>query len=153
MLSRQLRSLSLRRWAQRPSRSPLVLHRYLATPSPNDPFANGTNAYYAEEMYRHWRQDPNSVHASWNVYFSGLDKGLPSSIAFSPPPSLLPAPADGAPALHSNGGAELDVHLKVRCTFSFIIHLLTCVATDPTTCSSISSSWTPCRRTRPFRHS
>lgn len=157
MLSRQLRSLSLGRWAQQASRSPLVLRRHLATPatppSPNDPFANGTNAYYAEEMYRHWRQDPNSVHASWNVYFSGLDKGLPSSKAFSPPPSLLPAPADGAPALHSNGGAELDVHLKVGCTLSFVIHLLTCITTDATACSSISSSRTPCRRTRPFRHS
>jgi 2-oxoglutarate dehydrogenase E1 component len=117
MLSRQLRSLPLRQWAQQGSRSPLALRRHLATPaappSPNDPFANGTNAYYAEEMYRHWRQDPNSVHVSWNVYFSGLDKGLPSSRAFSPPPNLLPPPADGAPALHANGGAELDIHLKV----------------------------------------
>jgi hypothetical protein len=75
-------------------------------------------------MYRHWRQDPNSVHTSWNVYFSGLDKGLPSSKAFSPPPNLLPAPADGAPALHSNGGAELDDHLKVSCTFILVFHKL-----------------------------
>ena len=151
MLSRQLRSLALGRWAQHASRSPLVLYRHLATPatplSPNDPFANGTNAYYAEEMYRHWRQDPNSVHASWNVYFSGLDKGLPSSKAFSPPPSLLPAPADGAPALHSNGGAELDDHLKVSGMLRFVIHLLTYITTGATTCSSISSSRTPCRRT------
>lgn len=92
--------------------------RNLATPanppSPNDPFANGTNAYYAEEMYRHWKQDPESVHASWNVYFSGLEKGLPSAQAFTPPPSVLPPPADGAPALHTGGGAELDDHLKVR---------------------------------------
>src|ERR1700722_2458829 len=86
----------------------------VATPSPNDPFANGTNAYYAEEMYRHWRQDPKSVHASWNAYFSGLDKGLPSDRAFKPLPRHLPTATDGAPALHASGGAELDDHLKVR---------------------------------------
>ncbi|KAG6812719.1 hypothetical protein H0H92_001080 [Tricholoma furcatifolium] len=84
-------------------------------PSPNDAFANGTNAYYADQMYRHWRQDPKSVHPSWDAYFSGLDSGLPSSQAFSPPPAaFLPHPADGAPALHANGGAELDVHLKTQ---------------------------------------
>jgi hypothetical protein len=64
------------------SRLPLVpmqgsrlLYRDLATAavssSPNDPFANGTNTYYAEEMCRHWRQDLSLVHASWNAYFSG----------------------------------------------------------------------------------
>ncbi|KDQ62236.1 hypothetical protein JAAARDRAFT_30121 [Jaapia argillacea MUCL 33604] len=85
-----------------------------AAPSPNDPFANGTNAYYVEEMYRHWRQDPKSVHTSWDVYFSGMDKGLTSAQAFQPPPSFLPTPTGGAPALHANGGAELDDHLKVQ---------------------------------------
>ncbi|KAI0920049.1 2-oxoglutarate dehydrogenase E1 component [Taiwanofungus camphoratus] len=92
--------------------------RSLATPasppSPNDPFANGTNAYYVEEMYRHWRQDPKSVHVSWDAYFSGMDKGLPSAKAFQPPPNLVPTPADGAPALFAAGGAELDDHLKVQ---------------------------------------
>lgn len=83
-------------------------------PSTNDPFANGTNAYYADEMYRLWKQDPKSVHSSWNVYFTGLDKGLTSAQSFQPPPRTLPHPADGAPALHVVGhGAELDDHLKV----------------------------------------
>jgi len=114
MLSRQV----LRRLpsATRATRPLLVPQRNLATaqsPSPNDPFANGTNAYYAEQMYRRWRQDPKSVHASWDVYFSGMDKGLPSSQAFHPPPKYLPNPSDGAPALHVGAGAELDDHLKV----------------------------------------
>jgi 2-oxoglutarate dehydrogenase E1 component len=65
-------------------------------------------------MYRLWKEDPKSVHPSWNVYFSGLDKGLPSYKAFTPPPTTLPPPADGAPALHAGGGAELDDHLKAR---------------------------------------
>jgi 2-oxoglutarate dehydrogenase E1 component len=96
-------------------------------PSGNDPFANGTNAYYADEMYRLWKEDPKSVHPSWNIYFSGLDKGLPSHQAFQPPPSThLPNPADGCPALHVGQGAELDVHLKV----SSEMHLLFIVAYD-----------------------
>ncbi|KAH9080684.1 2-oxoglutarate dehydrogenase complex E1 component mitochondrial precursor [Lactarius deliciosus] len=95
----------------------LLLHRELATPtsspSPNDPFANGTNTHYAEEMYRHWRKDPASVHASWDAYFSGLEKGLGPN-AFQPAPRFLPTPSDGAPALHASGGAQLDDHLKVQ---------------------------------------
>ncbi|KAK7469427.1 2-oxoglutarate dehydrogenase E1 component [Stygiomarasmius scandens] len=125
MLSRQaLRRLPLRSracvvyGAFLPRNSTVGHKRDLATPakspSPNDLFANGTNAYYVEEMYRHWRQDPKSVHVSWDVYFSGLDKGLTSPQAFQPPPRLVAAPADGAPALHSGAGAELDDHLKVQ---------------------------------------
>ena len=99
-----------------PQQGPRLLYRDLATaaiaPSPNDPFANGTNTHYAEEMYRHWRQDPSSVHASWDAYFSGLEKGLGPN-AFQAPPKFLPTPADGAPALHAAGGAQLDDHLKV----------------------------------------
>ncbi|OJA14748.1 hypothetical protein AZE42_03179, partial [Rhizopogon vesiculosus] len=97
---------------------PTIVHRTLATaataPSANDPFANGTNAYYAEEMYRHWKQDPKSVHASWNTYFSGMEHGLPSAKAFQPPPGLIAPPTDGTPALYAGGGAELDDHLKVQ---------------------------------------
>ncbi|PFH53356.1 hypothetical protein AMATHDRAFT_55273 [Amanita thiersii Skay4041] len=123
MISRQiLRRLPTATHFPRLSRSVLptghlALRRALATaqpPSPNDPFANGTNAYYAEEMYRLWRQDPKSVHPSWNVYFAGMEQGLTSPQAFQPPPSHLPHPAGGAPALHARGGAELDVHLKVQ---------------------------------------
>lgn len=111
--SRHLQSILANR--QQPVRSYAVAQ----APSPNDAFANGSNAYYADEMYRLWKEDPKSVHPSWDVYFSGLDKGLPSSVAFQPPPSThLPHPADGAPNLHSNGGGDLDVHLKVRHFFT-----------------------------------
>lgn len=117
MLARQvLRRLPNAVRAIRPS---LALQRDLATPPPNDLFANGTNTYYAEQMYRYWRQDPKSVHASWDVYFSGLDKGLPSAYAFQPPPRHFPNPSDGAPALHVGADAELDDHLKVCLLNSF----------------------------------
>lgn len=116
MLSRPARAL--RRFPNVSLRSTTQVHRTLATPakppSPNDPFANGTNTYYVEEMYRAWRQDPNSVHVSWNVYFSGMEKkGLSSPQAFQPPPNVVPMPSGGAPSLHSAAGGELDDHLKV----------------------------------------
>jgi hypothetical protein len=130
----------------------LPLERGLATPasppSPNDPFANSSNAHYAEAMYKHWRQNPNSVHASWNAYFSGLDKGLPSFQAFQPPPKYLPAAADGAPALHAGGGAELDDHLKVSCfqnVFLLCFLVSYCLYQGSTTCSSIPSTRSSCR--------
>jgi len=94
-----------------PSAHPQV--RALATASSHqDLFANGTNAYYAEEMYRHWKEDPKSVHPSWDAYFSGLDKGL-GGAAFQAPPGLASAPVDGVPALFPESGSQLDDHLKV----------------------------------------
>lgn len=42
-----------------------------------------------------------------------MERGIPSAKAFQPPPGLIAQPADGAPALHPIGGAELDDHLKV----------------------------------------
>jgi 2-oxoglutarate dehydrogenase E1 component len=99
--------------ASLPATVALPQTRGLATPSANDLFANGTNTYYVEEMYRHWKGDPKSVHPSWDVYFSGLERGLPSAEAFQQPPTVMPAPSDGAPALHASSGAELDDHLKV----------------------------------------
>ena len=131
---------------------PLAPQRLLATahsPSPNDLFANGTNAYYADEMYRHWKQDPKSVHTSWDVYFSGLDKGLPSSKAFQSPPTYLPHPADGAPALHVSGGAELDVHLKVVFFSTVDGHPHSFYRAGATSCSRVSSARTPRCRARP----
>jgi len=117
MLRRQaLRATLPLRAKSRPALA-LVARHYATTtsPSPNDLFANGTNAYYAEEMYRHWRQDPKSVHASWDAYFSGLDKGIPSQNAFQAPPSgFIARPTDGSPQLHGQAGQELNDHLKVR---------------------------------------
>lgn len=110
--------IAARNIPQRAARAALASHaRFLATPatppSPNDIFANGSNAYYAEEMYRRWKEDSSSVHASWDAYFSALDKGIPSSQAFQPPPFHMPEAAGGAPSLHIAGGNDLSDHLKV----------------------------------------
>lgn len=122
MLRRQLSRLVSRSLAAdaMPVRTPFSV-RSLATtaPSPTDPFANGTNAYYVEEMYRSWKQDPNSVHVSWRTYFSGMDRGLKSQDAFRPPPTFLPQPVGGAPTLTPVRGAQLDDHLKVHPVISY----------------------------------
>lgn len=149
---RRLRTVAGRPRLPKPPAS-LFLARDLATPaaapSPNDIFANGTNAYYADEMYRHWRQDPSSVHASWDAYFKGLDKGLGPN-AFQPPPRFLPAPSDGAPALHASGGAQLDDHLKVRtpatCHPRMALTVAFLTAPGSTARPRISSARPPCRR-------
>jgi 2-oxoglutarate dehydrogenase E1 component len=131
-----------------PQQGPRLLYRDLATaavaPSPNDPFANGTNTHYAEEMYRHWRQDPSSVHASWDAYFSGLEKGLGPN-AFQAPPKFLPTPADGAPALHASGGAQLDDHLKVCLLACYLVVISKLTFHEGATASPcIPSPRTPC---------
>ena len=104
MLSRQVRRLPYR-----------AAVRALATAAPGqDRFANGTNAYYAEEMYRAWKEDPKSVHVSWDAYFKGLDKGLGASSFAAPPAGAELAPGGGGlPSLFAEGGTQLDDHLKV----------------------------------------
>jgi 2-oxoglutarate dehydrogenase E1 component len=70
-------------------------------------------------MYRHWKQDPKSVHVSWQAYFQGMDKGLPSSSAYTPPPGFIgaasgvPTPADGSPRMQVEGGGDVTDYLKV----------------------------------------
>lgn len=130
-----------------------LISRHLASAAPGtDIFANGTNAYYAEEMYKRWRHDPKSVHSSWDVYFSGLDRGLPGRDAFQAPPALVVRPADGATQLHGLGGQELNDHLKVWCVFIQVLRFVVIIILrkGPIACSSLPSSWSPRCRTRSF---
>jgi len=70
-------------------------------------------------MYRLWKEDPSSVHPSWNVYFSGMSKGLRSEDSFRPPPNLLDISSmstqdgDGEMSL-GQGGGDVQDHMKVR---------------------------------------
>ncbi|KAF9219609.1 2-oxoglutarate dehydrogenase E1 component [Gyrodon lividus] len=94
-----------------------LCRRALATPAPSpsaSQFASGTNAYYAEEMYKHWRQDPRSVHESWNVYFTAMENAPPLAKPVQSSGGLVVPPTYGAPALYASGNAELGDHLKVQ---------------------------------------
>lgn len=116
--------------------------------------------YYIEEMYRLWKEDPESVHPSWNVYFSGLNKGLRSEDAFRPPPSVLDLASISTEGneISLASGSDTQDHMKVRPlrARSLIYGKRLRAALpplDPTSCTSIPSSWSPQGKARPFRHS
>jgi 2-oxoglutarate dehydrogenase E1 component len=111
--------------SKRSSLPGLSQKRYAAAvasaPDPNDSFLSGNTANYIDEMYMEWKQDPKSVHVSWQVYFKNMESGdMPMSQAFTPPPTLVPSPTGGVasfmPGLGMSAGQGSDVtnHLKVQ---------------------------------------
>ncbi|PQE29737.1 oxoglutarate dehydrogenase protein [Rutstroemia sp. NJR-2017a WRK4] len=88
-------------------------------PDPNDNFLSGNTANYIDEMYMQWKEDPSSVHISWQVYFRNMENGdMPMAQAFTPPPTLVPTPTGGVPSflpgLGGAEGSEVTNHLKVQ---------------------------------------
>ncbi|KAK3054055.1 2-oxoglutarate dehydrogenase E1 component [Extremus antarcticus] len=90
---------------------------------PSDSFLSGNTANYVDEMYMAWKQDPSSVHVSWQAYFKNMESGdMPTSRAFQPPPTIVPS-AQGAAAPASTSavlamakgeGGDVHNHLKVQ---------------------------------------
>lgn len=74
-----------------------------------DGFMSGENAGYADQMYDLWKQDPKSVHSSWNIYFTNLEKDIDSESAYQEPPfeelgaSPYKSHSDGKPKTTSAG--------------------------------------------------
>ncbi|RAL61497.1 hypothetical protein DID88_009426 [Monilinia fructigena] len=89
-----------------------------SAPDPNDNFLSGNTANYIDEMYLQWKEDPSSVHISWQVYFRNMESGdMPMSQAFTPPPTLVPTPTGGVPSFLpglGGEGSEITNHLKVQ---------------------------------------
>jgi 2-oxoglutarate dehydrogenase E1 component len=88
---------------------------------PSDSFLQGNSANYVDEMYMMWKDDPKSVHGSWQVYFRNVESGdMPISKAFIPPPSIVSTPAGGVPSfgatasLGTSAGGDVANHLKVQ---------------------------------------
>lgn len=54
--------------------------------SSQESFLSGTSTVYAEHMYDQWKKDPQSVHASWRIYFENLEGGV--STPFELPPTI-----------------------------------------------------------------
>ncbi|ANB14016.1 alpha-ketoglutarate dehydrogenase KGD1 [Sugiyamaella lignohabitans] len=70
-------------------------------------------------MYSAWREDPSSVHVSWQSYFKNIEGGKPSSEAFSAPPTIVPTPSGGVVTFASSGessgaGNGIIDHLKIQ---------------------------------------
>lgn len=90
-----------------------------SAPDPSDNFLSGSTANYIDEMYMQWKQDPKSVHVSWQVYFKNMESGdMPISQAFQPPPNLVPNMTGGVPRLSGGltleDGSDVTNHLKVQ---------------------------------------
>ncbi|KUI73643.1 2-oxoglutarate dehydrogenase, mitochondrial [Cytospora mali] len=90
-------------------------------PDPNDNFLQGENANYIDEMYIQYKQDPKSVHVSWQVYFKNMESGnMPISQAFQPPPNLVPSSSAVVTGLAAGAGvglgegSDINNHLKVQ---------------------------------------
>lgn len=64
-------------------------------------------------MYHAWKQDPASVHISWQSYFKNLEAGNSSSNSFVAPPTIVPGsiPSGTVPGTGSHGIAD---HMKVQ---------------------------------------
>lgn len=63
-------------------------NKYLQKQPFSDSFLNGNNSVYLEQMYENWLKDQNSVHVSWNAYFTNLENGISNEQAFQLPPTL-----------------------------------------------------------------
>ena len=69
-------------------------------------------------MYMAWKQDPSSVHISWQVYFRNMEDGsMPISKAFQPPPGLISevtGAGELAAGMATGQGTDVNNHLKVQ---------------------------------------
>ncbi|OJJ59538.1 hypothetical protein ASPSYDRAFT_43911 [Aspergillus sydowii CBS 593.65] len=111
------------------TRRPLALvgRRYYASSAEDsgvaasDSFLQGNTANYIDEMYVAWKDDPSSVHISWQTYFRNMEEGkMPISQAFQPPPTLVPTPTGGVhqqmpgAGIGLSAGTDVTKHLKVQ---------------------------------------
>ncbi|CAI5758415.1 unnamed protein product [Candida verbasci] len=83
-----------------------------------DTFLQGNNSNYVDEMYEAWRNDPSSVHASWNAYFKNIENdNVKPSQAFQAPPTLVPTVSGGTASFYPGQNPiteDVVTHLKVQ---------------------------------------
>ncbi|XP_075996757.1 2-oxoglutarate dehydrogenase complex component E1-like isoform X2 [Genypterus blacodes] len=82
----------------------------------SEPSLNRTSSNYAEEMYLAWRENPRSVHQSWDVFFRSSDAGPGAASSPAPPgasaqgPTSSPVLMDAPP----NVAKLVEDHLAVQ---------------------------------------
>ncbi|CCH61431.1 hypothetical protein TBLA_0E03770 [Henningerozyma blattae CBS 6284] len=85
-----------------------------------DSFLSTSNAPYIEEMFENWKNDPTSVHSSWDAYFRNMsDLNIPASQAFQAPPTLVGTPTGNedvplGTGIGQNVNSNVMSHLKVQ---------------------------------------
>lgn len=68
--------------------APIAVRAYAkrGPPHPSESFLRGSSATYIEEMFLAWKNDPSSVHKSWDVYFRQVENGAPPGAGAHPHP-------------------------------------------------------------------
>jgi 2-oxoglutarate dehydrogenase E1 component len=56
-------------------------------------------------MFRAWKENPSSVHKSWDVFFQSVEAGFPPGATFTPPPGLQPG-FKASPAIPTSPSAH-----------------------------------------------
>ncbi|ODQ68368.1 2-oxoglutarate dehydrogenase E1 component mitochondrial precursor [Nadsonia fulvescens var. elongata DSM 6958] len=111
--SARLAANSFGRVGQRAARQLPVLQRLYSS----DVFLTSNSANYIDEMYAAWKEDPKSVHISWQSYFNNMETDMPASHAFQAPPTIVPVAPGGAPSFvpgQNIGNDNVVDHLKVQ---------------------------------------
>uniref|UniRef100_UPI00398F0E98 2-oxoglutarate dehydrogenase-like, mitochondrial n=1 Tax=Pristiophorus japonicus TaxID=55135 RepID=UPI00398F0E98 len=96
----------------------LLQKRLYSTCGSSEPFLNGSNSNYLEEMYYAWLANPKSVHKSWDMFFRNSSVSAPSSSLLDSPSLLgsLPALAHSQGRTQTSAKAEklIEDHLAVQ---------------------------------------
>ncbi|XP_038638587.1 2-oxoglutarate dehydrogenase-like, mitochondrial isoform X3 [Scyliorhinus canicula] len=71
-----------------------------SAPGALEPFLNGSNSNYLEEMYDAWLANPKSVHKSWDTFFQNSSVNAPPAVAHSQSRTQISARADKIVADH-----------------------------------------------------
>jgi len=103
-----------------PSRQLKLIRKTLLS-TKTDSFLSGSSSLYVEQMYDLWKQDPKSVHSSWQSYFNNLDSGVDPSQAFIAPPSIagsIGSKTSAATSAKQPSGALVSDSLAL----SYLIH-------------------------------
>lgn len=127
-----------------------------AVAASNDPFLNGTNSAYVDQMFAAWKEDPASVHVSWASYFNNIQNGVQPTEAWARAPAapqaagLVQAPAGSSSYISGPGSATTDKlirdHLSVQSIIrSFQIRGHAAAELDPLgiTSAELEASGTP----------
>lgn len=76
-----------------------------------DSFLSGSSSVYVDQMYRRWLKDRETVHASWDAYFTNLESGLASTASFTSPDLAKLSPGVQRGAITSD---SLNVSYLIR---------------------------------------
>jgi len=89
-----------------------VLRTAFKSSAAAEPFLNGSSSTYVEDMYESWREDPSSVHKSWQIFFSRTEGGAGPGEAHVSAPNMpvypMFAPSAAVPMTEASAGDAIQ---------------------------------------------